>query len=202
MRIKEGADLGAELLERAATVGRLNDEVRSLAPAAMEAGRERFLERLRQFFADKGCDDSKLMQEAAGVAEKADITEETSRTKNHVEHMKQILQNGGTVGRKLDFLLQELNREANTIASKTDDYRISELVMVEGITFSVSYTTRAPRPDEVEGNDYFLSAKTSFAKWSKPGSSPSGPKSTGTFTARQKRGSTRPLTGVWTYCWT
>jgi uncharacterized protein (TIGR00255 family) len=129
MRIKEGADLGAELLERAATVGRLNDEVRSLAPAAMEAGRERFLERLRQFFADKGCDDSKLMQEAAGVAEKADITEETSRTKNHVEHMKQILQNGGTVGRKLDFLLQELNREANTIASKTDDYRISELVI-------------------------------------------------------------------------
>ncbi len=129
MRLKEGEDLRAELLARAGTVGKLNEEVKSLAPAAIEAGKEKFLERLKQFFADKGCDDSKLMQEAAGVAEKADITEETSRTKNHVEHMKHILQNGGTVGRKLDFLLQELNREANTIASKTDDYRISELVI-------------------------------------------------------------------------
>lgn len=129
MRLKEGEDLKKELLARAGTVGELNEEVKSLAPAAIEAGREKFLERLKQFFADKGCDDSKLMQEAAGMAEKADITEETSRTKNHVEHMKHILQNGGTVGRKLDFLLQELNREANTIASKTDDYRISELVI-------------------------------------------------------------------------
>jgi uncharacterized protein (TIGR00255 family) len=129
MRLKEGEELRAELRERASNVGRLNDEVLKLAPKAMEAARAKFLERLREIFTDKGCDDSRLMQEAASVAEKGDIAEETSRTRNHVEHMKQILDNGGTVGRKLDFLLQELNREANTIASKTDDFRIANLVI-------------------------------------------------------------------------
>ncbi len=95
----------------------------------MEASKARFLDRLRELFSGMGCEDQRLMQEASGAAERADITEETTRLSNHIAHMKQILKNGGTVGRKLDFLLQELNREANTIASKTDDFRISNLVI-------------------------------------------------------------------------
>jgi uncharacterized protein (TIGR00255 family) len=129
MRKKEGEALRAELLERAASIGRLNAEVIVLAPKAMEATRAKILEKLKELIGDKGCEDSRLMQEAAAVAEKADIAEETSRTANHVEHMNEILQNGGTVGRKLDFLLQELNREANTIASKTDEVKIANLVI-------------------------------------------------------------------------
>ncbi len=129
MRIKEGEALAAELKARAEAVGKLNSEVIALAPEALERGKQKFFDRLREIFSDRGCDDSKLMQEAAGMAEKADITEETTRLSNHIAHMKQILENGGAVGRKLDFLLQELNREANTIASKTDDYRISNIII-------------------------------------------------------------------------
>jgi len=129
MRLKEGEALRAELLERTAHIGNLNSEVVELAPAAMEAGRAKLFEKLRELFADKGVEDARLVQEAANVVEKSDISEETSRLTNHVEHMNEILNNGGTVGRKLDFLLQELNREANTIASKTDDFKIANLVI-------------------------------------------------------------------------
>ncbi|MEJ2314435.1 MAG: YicC family protein [Nitrospirota bacterium] len=129
MRAKEGDALSAEIAMRADSLARLNDEVVSIAPRAMEAAKARLFERLREMFADRGCEDSRLMQEAAGAAERADITEETTRIANHIAHMRDILEKGGAVGRKLDFLFQELNREANTIASKTDDYRIAEIVI-------------------------------------------------------------------------
>lgn len=129
MRAKEGEALAAEIAMRADSLARLNDEVVSIAPQAMEAAKARFFERLEEMFSERGCEDSRLMQEAAGAAERADITEETTRISNHVAHMRDILGKGGAVGRKLDFLFQELNREANTIASKTDDYRISEIVI-------------------------------------------------------------------------
>lgn len=129
MRVKEGEALAAEMVRRADALAKLNDEVISIAPQAMEAAKARFFERLKELLSEKGCEDSRLMQEAAGAAERADITEETTRISNHIAHMRDILEKGGAVGRKLDFLFQELNREANTIASKTDDYRISEIVI-------------------------------------------------------------------------
>ncbi len=129
MRVKEGEALAAEMVRRADALAKLNDEVISIAPQAMEAAKTRFFERLKEMLSEKGCEDSRLMQEAAGAAERTDITEETTRISNHIAHMRDILEKGGAVGRKLDFLFQELNREANTIASKTDEYRISEIVI-------------------------------------------------------------------------
>ncbi len=129
MRLREGEAITAEIDGRARALEELNGRIMSLAPGAMKAAKEKFFERLRDLLSDRDCDDTKLMQEAASMAEKADITEEFTRLKNHTEHMRQILKDGGTVGRKLDFLLQELNREANTIASKTDDYGISSIVI-------------------------------------------------------------------------
>jgi len=129
MRRKEGGDLAAELKERAEAIEKLNAEVVALAPGARDAAKARFLERIKEMFPEKTCEDSRLMQEAAGAAERADISEETARLSSHAAHMKEMLGAGGAVGRKLDFLLQELNREANTIASKTDDYRISSIVI-------------------------------------------------------------------------
>lgn len=127
MRLKEGEETLRELSLRAASLEVMNGEIEALSPEVMEAGKKKYFERIKELL--PGEEHLKLLQEAAAIAEKADITEEVSRIKNHIVHMKRILSEGGAVGRKLDFLLQELNREANTIASKTDDYRISSLVI-------------------------------------------------------------------------
>ncbi len=129
MRLKEGRDIAREIESRAGRLEELNGKVAAIAPEAMASAKEKYFGRLKDLLAEKGCEDSKLMQEAASLAERADITEEITRLRNHIAHMRDIIRAGGTVGRKLDFLLQELNREANTIASKTDDFRITELVI-------------------------------------------------------------------------
>jgi uncharacterized protein (TIGR00255 family) len=123
MREKEGRELSAELEERAARLDDLNSEVISLLPGIMEAGREKFMERLKTHLAGVECDDSRLLQEASSSVERSDVSEEVTRIKNHVEHLRKTLSEGGKVGRKLDFIFQELNREVNTLASKAIDYR-------------------------------------------------------------------------------
>jgi uncharacterized protein (TIGR00255 family) len=124
MREREGGEIAGELRERAGRIEALNEEVISLCPGVMEAGRERFLEKLKTFFPGDEYEEGRLLQEAASVAEKSDISEETARIRNHMGHLGKILSEGGAVGRKIDFLLQELNREVNTVASKSEDYRI------------------------------------------------------------------------------
>jgi uncharacterized protein (TIGR00255 family) len=129
MRLKEGAAVAEEVLGLAARVETLNEEVAGISPAVIKANYEKFRRRLAELLVDCKCDDTRLLQEAAALAEKADITEELSRVRGHVEHMRSILAEGGAVGRKLDFLIQELHREANTMASKTDDSRVLESVI-------------------------------------------------------------------------
>ena len=77
--------------------------------------------RIAELMSQNPVDEQRVMMEATTYAERADITEEITRIRHHASHMTEMLRSGGTVGRKLDFLLQELNREANTIGSKTDD---------------------------------------------------------------------------------
>jgi uncharacterized protein (TIGR00255 family) len=74
-------------------------------------------------------DASRITQEAAIIAEKIDISEEISRIENHIKQFMEILGNGIIIGRKLDFILQEINREVNTLAYKSTDYNISKLVV-------------------------------------------------------------------------
>lgn len=128
MRAREGEALAAEIAARADRLEALNSGIMELYPAVREESRERFIRRLKEFLPGE-YDEAKVIQEASSAAERSDISEEVSRLKNHIEHLRKILSAGGKIGRKLDFLLQEVNREANTIASKTDDYRVLSLVI-------------------------------------------------------------------------
>jgi len=74
-------------------------------------------------------DNNRIVQEAAVMAEKLDISEEISRIEHHLKQFIEILDNGNTIGKKLDFLLQEINREVNTLSYKSGDYSISNLVV-------------------------------------------------------------------------
>lgn len=128
MRVREGEALSSEIAARADRLEALNNGIIEVYPAVREESRERFVKRLKEFLPGE-YDEAKVIQEASSAAERSDISEEVSRLKNHIEHLRKILSAGGKIGRKLDFLLQEVNREANTIASKTDDYRVLSLVI-------------------------------------------------------------------------
>lgn len=132
MRAREGSSLGGELAGMSDAISALNERIAVLAPHAIAARRDMFTERLREMLPPATTvmiDEHKIMMEAASYAERADITEEITRIRHHTVHLKEMLVQGGTIGRKLDFLLQELNREANTIGSKTDDPALIDLVI-------------------------------------------------------------------------
>lgn len=123
MRAHEGAALVEELRgcmgrvsAAAGQAAGLRDVVRQ---ASFERMRQRIAELLRSSGVEVATDDSRLMAEAAILAERSDVDEEIVRLRTHVDHFLRLLEQGGELGKKLDFLLQELNREANTLLSKT-----------------------------------------------------------------------------------
>ncbi len=129
MRRREGDFISQDMLSRLERLERLGGEVGQLCPAVVSECREKFRERLVALFGDLKFDESRVLQEAALMAEKADISEEVSRIASHCTQLKKILSDGDTIGRKVEFLLQELNREVNTTASKTGDYRVSTIAV-------------------------------------------------------------------------
>jgi len=129
MRREEGAAMGKEIEHRAGIIEELNSSIANVCPSVAECSRRKFAEKLGNLLADTSIEDTRIMQEASVIAEKADISEEVVRIANHIKQMRSILTNGGTIGRKLDFVLQELQREANTIASKSSDAGILENVI-------------------------------------------------------------------------
>jgi uncharacterized protein (TIGR00255 family) len=90
---------------------------------------ERLRERLRAMLGGAGVDESRILTEAAVWADKGDITEELARLRAHLGEWALVLDKGGPVGRPLDFLLQELGREVNTVASKADDLELSQAAL-------------------------------------------------------------------------
>jgi uncharacterized protein (TIGR00255 family) len=90
---------------------------------------ERLRERLRALLGSPGVDEGRILTEAAVWADKADITEELTRLRAHLAELALVLDKGGAVGRPLDFLLQELGREVNTVASKSDDLELSQAAL-------------------------------------------------------------------------
>jgi uncharacterized protein (TIGR00255 family) len=96
------------------------------APAASARREQRLRERLRSLLADTAVDESRILTEAAIWAEKTDVTEELARLRAHLAEFSLALEKGGPVGRALDFLIQELNREVNTVGSKADDLELSQ----------------------------------------------------------------------------
>ncbi len=129
MRLKEGQLLSEEQLQRVNLLNKLNNKIKSLTPHLLERYKEKFSERLSLILGTGEIDNTRVMQEAAIMAEKLDITEEVNRIENHIKQFIDTLNSGNVIGRKLDFLLQEIGREVNTITSKSSDYTISSLAV-------------------------------------------------------------------------
>jgi uncharacterized protein (TIGR00255 family) len=122
MREAEGETLLRDLSSRVDTIEAIVHQVEAAAPRASEAMKERMMERIRSFMTGGvEVDEGRLAQEVASAAEKADFTEEIVRLLAHVEHARQTFAASGPVGKRLNFLVQEMHREANTIGSKNAD---------------------------------------------------------------------------------
>ncbi len=129
MREVEGAALETDLRNRAATILNLVSQVEQASPQTVADYRRRLEEKMHEVLENKSIDESRILTEAAIFADKIAVDEETVRLRSHLEQMDTMLTNGGGVGRKLDFLLQEMNREANTTGSKCTDVKVARIVV-------------------------------------------------------------------------
>lgn len=126
-RAREGAKLGEFLLQRVAAIAALRNSVAPHVSTAIKAFEHKLVNRLREALTQ--LDDERIKQEIALFASKVDVDEELSRLASHLSEMRRILAAGGAVGKRLDFLMQELNREANTLGSKSVDAEVSRSAM-------------------------------------------------------------------------
>lgn len=130
MRLKEGTSLKEDLLQKSQGIKELIKAVEDESPRVVLQYKSKLETRLGQLLDGMATvDEARLATEVAIFADKCAIDEELTRLKSHVEQLCHILEAGGTVGRKLDFLMQEMNREANTIGSKANDYVITQYVV-------------------------------------------------------------------------
>jgi uncharacterized protein (TIGR00255 family) len=118
-REREGAATVAEMRERCVSLCELAEQMEKIRAHATGAFQKRLSERLRELLRGAGLDPQRLAQEAALLAERSDISEELTRLKTHATQLEKLLSGAGEIGKRLDFLLQEMNRESNTILSKT-----------------------------------------------------------------------------------
>ena len=118
MRITEGAALEQDLRNRSAVILELVSKVEEQSPKTVQEYRERLMAKMQEVLENTTIDESRILTEAAIFADKVAVDEETVRLRSHFEQLNTMLTGGGAIGRKLDFLLQEMNREANTIGSK------------------------------------------------------------------------------------
>jgi uncharacterized protein (TIGR00255 family) len=128
-RTAEGERLAQELRSLHAELATIVDTMAARAPAAVTRREERLRDRLRALLAGAGVDEARILTEAAVWADKGDIAEELVRLRAHLAEWALVLDKGGPVGRPLDFLLQELGREVNTVASKADDLELSQAAL-------------------------------------------------------------------------
>jgi uncharacterized protein (TIGR00255 family) len=126
-RAREGEKLGRLILERAAAVERRLADISARIPSVIGAFHERLAARLKEALGSG--DDERIRQEVAVFAAKVDVDEELSRLTAHVAELKRVVAGGGAVGKQLDFLMQELNREANTLASKSVDLAVTQAAL-------------------------------------------------------------------------
>lgn len=129
MRITEGAAMEKDLRSRGQTVLNLVEQVEAGNSQTVADYRARLEAKLREVLENTAIDESRILTEAAIFADKVAVDEETVRLRSHLNQMDTMLASGGAVGRKLDFLLQEMNREANTIGSKCTDVRLARIVV-------------------------------------------------------------------------
>jgi len=128
-RAREGAALQADLEARATLLQQAAADLRELTREAPELYRKRLRERVERALQDQPLDPARLAQEVAFLADKADVTEELTRLETHLAELKRLLQQTGPAGRRLDFFTQELNREVNTIGSKSQSAQVAARVV-------------------------------------------------------------------------
>ena len=129
MRLAEGAKLSQDVLSRADIILDNVSYVEKRSPETVKAYSEKLLERMKTVLGDTQIDESRILTEAAIYADKVAVAEETVRLRSHIEQLHTMLDSSEAVGRKLDFLVQEINREANTIGSKAQDVDIARRVI-------------------------------------------------------------------------
>ncbi len=125
-REKEGEQLKADLTQKLEGMDLCVNEIEERSPQIITEYRTRLTEKVAELLGDYPIDEARLMQEVTIYADKICVDEETVRLHSHIKTMKETLLNGGAVGRKLDFIAQEMNREANTILSKANDIATSD----------------------------------------------------------------------------
>ena len=129
MRSAEGKALENDLRSRGNTILELVSQVEAGNGQTVIDYRTRLENKLKEVLANTSIDESRILTEAAIFADKVAVDEETVRLRSHLEQMNTMLTNGGAIGRKLDFLLQEMNRESNTIGSKCSDVKLARIVV-------------------------------------------------------------------------
>ncbi len=129
MREKEGAKLSADVLSRADTIIDNVSYIEERSPETVRLYSEKLLERIKSVLGDTQIEESRILTEAAIYADKIAVAEETVRLRSHIDQLHEMLASNEAVGRKLDFLVQEINREANTIGSKAQDVDIARRVI-------------------------------------------------------------------------
>ena len=129
MRRKEGDAMTEDMLQRIGILSQILDRVEPLVPRQVPTYREALLKRLREADLEIDLDDERILKEISIYAEKCDVAEELTRLRSHLEQMRETVQEGGAIGRKLEFLLQEVFREFNTLGNKSSDLTIIQAVL-------------------------------------------------------------------------
>ena len=129
MREAEGERLRTDVLSRAGTIMKLVDEIETRSPQTVAEYQQRLRQKIQELLGDNTVDEQRLLTETAIFADKVAVAEETVRLRSHFRQMEEMMKTDAPIGRKLDFLVQEMNREANTIGSKAVDSKIAYLVV-------------------------------------------------------------------------
>ena len=129
MRAREGEKMKKDLLERLENIEKSVAVVEQSSERIVEDYRTRLYKKISEVLADKHVDEQRILTEAAIFAEKTAVDEETVRLRSHIAQFRQILEANEPIGRKLDFLVQEMNREANTTGSKIQDIEVTKVVV-------------------------------------------------------------------------
>lgn len=129
MREREGERLRRDMLGKLETIEELVSVVEERSPQTVKEYRERLEARLRDILADRSLDEQRVITEAAIFADRTAVDEETVRLRSHIAQFRTMLEEGSPIGRKIDFLVQEFNRESNTIGSKCSDASLAKVVV-------------------------------------------------------------------------
>ena len=129
MRAREGERLKADVLSRAEYILSLVEKIEARSPETVKEYEQKLKEKIQELLGDNTVDEQRLLTETAIFADKVAVAEETVRLRSHIKAMHELFETGGPVGRKLDFLIQEMNRETNTIGSKAQDITIAHTVV-------------------------------------------------------------------------